>query len=193
MLLILSGPAGSGKTTAADNLLASCPQVRRVVTATTRSPRAGEVHQQDYHFLSQEAFSELIERGEVYEHATIHGRTYGTPRFAVDPLLSAGYDLLLVIDVQGAAAFRKAAQGDPALAQRLHTVFLKPRDEAQLRQRLAKRGTEASQEIERRMQTARQELSCAEAFDTTIETTTPEADHASLLRLYQSLRQQPAG
>lgn len=160
--------------------------LKRVVTATTRAPREGEEDGVDYHFLSKEVFQARIAAGEFYEYACVHGcdRYYGTPKAAVAGPLSRGSNLLLVIDVQGAAAFRDAARNDSALAASLLTVFLKPRNLEQLRERLKKRGADSDAEIERRLRTAADELAEAQHFDRIVHTGTPDEDFAALTAIY---------
>lgn len=187
-LLILSGPAGSGKTTLAEEATAAFSQLKRVVTATTRQPRAGEVDGRDYHFYEVATFEEKIAHGAFYESALVHGRYYGTPKSSVTEPLKAGVDLLLVIDVQGADAFRKAADEDAWLAERLHTIFLMPANLDQLRERLKGRGSDDVKEIERRMDTAKQELEQADCFDHRITTTSKAADFAAFEALYRKLK-----
>ncbi|MFW6163248.1 MAG: guanylate kinase, partial [Planctomycetota bacterium] len=100
-LIVLSGPAGVGKSTVAEHV---CRRLglRESVSATTRAPRPDEVNGRDYLFLSDEEFHERLARGEFLEHARVHGHLYGTPRGPVERALAAGESRLLVIDVQGA-------------------------------------------------------------------------------------------
>jgi guanylate kinase len=99
MLFVLSAPSGTGKTTVAERLLKSCPGVRRIITATTRSKREGEVHGVDYLFISYEEFKEKIEEGYFLEYAEVYGHYYGTPKDQVIRNEEEGVDSLLVIDV----------------------------------------------------------------------------------------------
>ena len=99
-MLIISGPAGSGKNTVAERLMGEFPQVRRVVTSTSRPPRGAEKDGEDYHFLSTEDFERAIEDGEFFEYAKVHGRYYGTSKKAVRDAFGRGDDLILIIDVQ---------------------------------------------------------------------------------------------
>jgi guanylate kinase len=165
LLLLLSGPAGSGKTTLGQNLLAAEPGLHRVVTATTREPRPGERDGEDYHFLSPDAFHALRERGGFLETATVHGRSYGTPEAEVRAALAGGHDALLIIDVQGMRQVRAAAPGKDWLRGRVVTVFLAPPDPEELRRRLQERGTDDPAEVERRLETARAERAAAPEFD----------------------------
>lgn len=184
--MILSGPAGSGKTTLSERLCAEVPKIERVVTCTTRAPREGEVNEVDYHFLDEATFEAKVAEGAFYEYAQVHAYRYGTLKSAVTEPLKAGIDLLLVIDVQGAAALREATREDPSLAKALVSVFVAPADEAQLRQRLAGRGSDNAEEIERRMNTARKELRLWPQYDYFIDSHTQEADFTHLLSIYRA-------
>lgn len=187
-LLVLSGPAGCGKSTVAARLVQACPNLHRAVTATTRAPRPGESEGQDYFFLSDEAFAAKVAAGEFFEHATIHGRRYGTLREPVETRLANGADVLLVIDVQGAEAFRAAARESAAIKAALATIFIQPASLEQLRQRILHRGTEAEAEIEARLETARREIAEAPKFDYVITTGTREEDFTALLGIYQTIK-----
>lgn len=187
VLLLIAGPAGSGKTTLCDRLMAEFANVKRVVTATTRAPREGEQNGLDYFFLSPEAFEAGIARGEFYEHALVHGRHYGVLKREIDRRLDAGEDLLLNIDVQGAASFRKAAGENPILAERLVTVFIELSHEA-IRQRLRERGTDDASEIERRIVSAEKELVEAPQFQYRIRSGSKAEDYATLRDIYLSTK-----
>lgn len=160
LLVVLSGPSGVGKTTVVDGLLAR-PGFGRAVTATTRAPREGEVDGRDYHFLDAATFARWVAEDRFLEHATVHGRSYGTPRTSVDAVLAAGNVCLLNIDVQGAALLR--ADGVDALF-----VFLTAPDGPTLRARLTGRGSDDPDEIERRLATARAEMARAPEFDAVV-------------------------
>lgn len=158
-LLVLSGPSGVGKTTVADRLLRE-EGIERVVTATTRAPRPGEVPGVDYHFLTRDEFEEGIREGRFLEHAHVHENLYGTPRDAVEAGLRAGKNLLLNIDVQGAAILRETARDLDTVS-----VFLLPPSPQVLEERLRGRGTETAGELERRLETARHELERRDEYD----------------------------
>jgi len=107
IIILISGPAGIGKTTVCESLLAEfSPGLERVVTATTRAPREGELDGVDYHFLSTEEFGQKVLANEFYEHALVHARRYGTLKSEIRRRLEMGVDLLLNVDVQGFEAFR---------------------------------------------------------------------------------------
>ena len=188
VLLVLAGPAGSGKTTLSERLVAEQPGVERVVTATTRPMRPGEVNGVHYHFLSEAQFDEALARGEFLEWACVHGRyRYGTLRRAVVDRLVAGLSLVIAIDVQGVRSVRAAAKQDPVLRRALTTVFVAPATIDELRARLGGRG-ENEAEIERRMQTALAELREAASFQHRIDSRSRDEDFAALLAIWTAAR-----
>ncbi len=155
ILFVVSAPSGAGKTTLCDALRQTSDFVY-AVSCTTRPPRAGEIADEDYHFVSAPDFLARVEAGEFLEYAEVHGQYYGTLR---DPILSdlrKGVDVLIDIDTQGAGAIR--AYDDPFVRQALADVFIMPPDLEELRRRLTKRGTETSAQIELRLQTAAREM-----------------------------------
>jgi guanylate kinase len=188
VLLVLAGPAVSGKTTLSERLVAERPGVERVVTATTRPMRPGEVNGVHYHFLSEAQFDEALARGEFLEWACVHGRyRYGTLRRAVVDRLAAGLSLVIAIDVQGVRSVRAAAESDALLRRALTTVFVAPATIDELRARLGGRG-DSEAEIERRMQTALAELREAGGFQYRIASRSRDEDFAALLEIWQAAR-----
>ncbi len=185
LILVISGPAGSGKNTVSERLMAEFPSVRRVITSTSRPPRGAEKDGVDYHFLSKEQFERGIERGDFYEYAKVHDRYYGTSKKALDEIDG---DSILIIDVQGAATWRGIAERYPEIKRRLTTVFIAPDSEAELRARLAGRNTETAEEIERRMKTAVDEFKQADKFDVRILSKTRDEDYAALRKIYTDLK-----
>lgn len=188
LLIIISGPAGAGKTTLCERLMEEFPAVKRVVTTTTREPREDEVDGVDYHFLSVLEFEAKASYGDFYEWARVHARYYGSERRAVLEPLREGKELLLNIDVQGADAYRKAAAEDPFLAERLVTVFIKPQSLEQMHKRLVHRDAETLEDIARRMKSAEKEVAAAEQFDEVITTGTREADYQEFREIYLRAR-----
>ena len=181
VLLVLAGPAGSGKSTLCDRLVAVDIGFSRVVTSTTRAPRAGEVNDVHYHFFTPAEFDARIAAGEFMEWAWVHGeRRYGTLAASVLGPLLQGQSLVMSVDVQGVESLRRIAAGNPFLARALATVFIVV-DYERLRARIRERGKDNEAEIARRMATAEAELREAPKFDYVIESSTRDDDFAALL------------
>jgi len=185
VLLIVAGPAGSGKTTLCERLVAEAPVFSKVVTATTRPPRAGERNGVDYHFLTPEQFDAGVAAGKFLEWAWVHQKyRYGTPASSVLEPLSMGRSLVINIDVQGVESFRLAARTEPLIARHMATVFIEvPMEE--LRHRMLLRGQDCEEEIERRLRTAERELHESGWFDFRIKSTTREGDFQALLAAWR--------
>ena len=161
-LVVLAGPTAVGKGTVAAAIRERHPEVWISISATTRTPRPGEVDGVHYHFVSDEEFDRLDAEGELLEWAVVHkAARYGTPRRPVEERLAAGQPAMLEIDLQGARQVRETMPG--ALF-----VFLKPPSWEELVRRLVGRGTESEEERERRLDTARHELAAEPEFDVTI-------------------------
>jgi guanylate kinase len=165
LLVLLSAPSGGGKTTLQQQLLAARPDMTRAITCTTRDPRPGEKDGVDYYFLDAESFLKRVQAGNFLEHATVYGRSYGTLKSEVLNKLRQGKDVLLSVDVQGAATIREHAEQDPELKRALVSVFLTPPSLAVLEARLRKRGTDSEAEIQKRLRSARQEIAQWKNFD----------------------------
>jgi guanylate kinase len=192
VLLVIAGPAGSGKTTLCDRLVAEAPVFSRVVTTTTRAPRAGEVDGVHYHFLTPGQFDAKAAAGAFLEWAWVHGKNrYGTLASSVLDPLAAGRSLVINIDVQGVDNFRRAAVADPLLARRMATVFIEV-PPAVLRARMVGRGQNTAEDMERRLRTAEAELREARKFDHRIKGTTRDADFAALLAIWRKTQKRVA-
>ena len=187
-LFIVSGPAGIGKTTVCDHMLKEIPSVERAVTSTTRAPRRGEVDTVDYYFFDHDTFQAKIDAGAFYEYAHVHNQLYGTLKSEIQGKLAIGIDLLLNIDVQGAAQMRETAQNDPLLKGKVVTIFIMPPTIEVLAARLRGRGTDAEDEIQRRMAVAVEEMQLSKHYDHKIVSATREADLAALVAIYKSTR-----
>ena len=189
IVLIICGPAGSGKTTLCDQLLEEFTgKIQRQVTTTSREPRPGEVDGVDYHFLGPDVFEQRIQAGGFIEWALVHGRYYGSQRKHIEALLAEDKDILLNIDIQGARSFREEGKRNPALAGRIRDVFIRPRSMEQLRERLRGRGADDEEEIERRLQSAREELQAIGDFDHVITSGSRDEDYAALRDYYLKLK-----
>jgi guanylate kinase len=165
-------------------MLAEVPALWRVVTSTTRKPREGEKDHVDYYFFDHATFEQKIAEEHFYEHAHVHSHIYGTLKSEVQDKLAAGTDLLLNIDVQGAAQMRETAQTDELLKGNVVTVFIMPRTLEELEQRLRGRATDAEDEIQRRMQVASDEMQQHELYDHTILSGSRNEDFAALHKIY---------
>lgn len=158
-LIVLAGPTAVGKGTVAAHIRAHHPEIHLSVSATTRSPRPGEVDGEHYFFVDDAEFDRMIAADELLEWATVHNaHRYGTPRGPIEKVLGAGRTALLEIDLQGARQVRAA---DPSAT----LVFLLPPSWDELVQRLVGRGTENEEERARRLRTARVELASQGEFD----------------------------
>lgn len=162
-LVVLAGPTAVGKGTVTEEVRRRHPEVWISVSATTRRPRPGEIDGRHYHFLTDEAFADLREAGDLLEYAWVHRQAwYGTPRGPVEEQLRHGRPALLEVDIQGARQVRQAMP-DALL------VFLMPPSWDELVRRLVGRGTETRAEQRERLATAREELAAAKEFDVLIE------------------------
>lgn len=195
VLLVIAGPAGSGKSTLCDRLVAEDVSFSRVVTTTTRPPREGEVNGVHYHFFTPGEFRRRVETGEFLEWAQVHGkgdgRLYGTLRSSIMDPMAEGRSLVISIDVQGVESFRRAAQADPLLARRMTTVFIVV-DHERLIARMRSRAQDNEDEIAGRMRTAERELREAHKFDHRIESRTRDEDFAALRRIVELARAKSA-
>lgn len=172
-LIVVSGPSGTGKTTlcrkACDDGLAVFS-----VSCTTRQPRPGEIDGKDYYFLAEDDFLSRVERGELFEHARVHDRWYGTLKSHVYENLRAGTDVLLDIDVQGAIQIR--ACQDELVRRCLLDLFILPPSLEELRARLAGRATEDAAAFELRMSNAEAEMEHWSDYQHVLISDTRESD-----------------
>jgi guanylate kinase len=157
-LFIVCAPSGAGKTSLVGELLRADPGIRLSVSFTTRKPRPGEVHGREYHFVSEQEFGQMAERGAFLESALVHGNHYGTSQPWIAEQRAAGADILLEIDWQGAAQVRKL------IPESIGIFILPPSFEALL-SRLNKRAQDAPAVIAARLAAAREEISHVGEFD----------------------------
>lgn len=169
VLMVISGPAGSGKGTAVKLLFDIVPELTLSVSVTTRSPRPGEVDGVHYFFISKEEFREKLAAGEILEHTEYCGNYYGTPEKAVRDTLSRGRDVILEIEVDGASQIKKKFPDAV-------TVMLLPPDGKSLEARLRGRGTETDDVIAARMARARAEIALADSYDYIVVSRDGEAE-----------------
>lgn len=159
LLLVVSGPAGTGKGTLDSALLSRHSDMKLSVSATTRQPRNGEIDGVHYFFISEKQFKEMIDNDEFLEYMHVFGMNYyGTPRKFVEEQLHRGIDIILEIDVQGAMKVKKAYP-DAVL------IFIAPPSMGELKSRLIKRGTETEEQIEKRFATAFEEIKYISEYD----------------------------
>lgn len=157
MLLVISGPSGTGKGTLIELLRAEDPSFAFSVSATTREPRQGEVDGVHYHFMTQERYDQLVEEDAFLEYARVHTGCYGTLKSEVYERMEQGQNVLLDIDVQGALNVMKK---EPECV----SVFILPPSYKELRRRLVERGTETPEQIEVRMNNARKEIALKDHY-----------------------------
>jgi guanylate kinase len=181
LLFVISAPSGGGKTTLCEQLLATRPDMARAITCTTRAPRPGEKDGRDYYFLDAGTFLKRVQAGHFLEHATVYGNSYGTLRGEVLDKLRTGKDVLLNIDVQGAASVRTSVENDDDLKRAFISVFLTPPSAAILEARLKKRGQDSPATIQKRLSVARQEVAQWRHFDYLIISTSIKEDLRRML------------
>jgi guanylate kinase len=157
-LFIVAAPSGAGKTSIVNACLARDPNIALSISFTSRAPRPGERHAQHYHFVGADEFQRMIDAGDFFEWANVHGDLKGTARQSVEPQLNAGRDVLLEIDWQGAQQVR--AQVPDAVG-----VFILPPSREALEERMRKRGQDSEDVIARRLAAAREEMSHFGEFD----------------------------
>ncbi len=158
LLVVISGPSGVGKDTVLDHMKQRGLPFHFVVTATTRPIRPGEVEGEDYFFVEEQEFLDMIERGELIEHALVYNDHKGVPRQQIREAMDSGQDVVMRVDVQGAKTIR-------SLAPEALLIFLTAGDEEELARRLRKRRTESEAELQLRLATAKQELGYLDVFD----------------------------
>jgi guanylate kinase len=171
LLFVLSAPSGTGKDTVIKTLKQRGMDFHVVASVTTRAPRNGESEGNPYYFVSQETFDRMVAQNELLEHAKVHGNWYGQPLQQIRDHLLAGRDVMLKIDVQGAATVRKKLPG-------AIFIFLTPGSSEELVQRLTGRQTETEAELQRRLQDAQQELAQRSDYDYIIENRQGQLDEA---------------
>jgi guanylate kinase len=186
LLVLISAPSGGGKTTIIEHLLAARPQMTRAVTCTTRPARQGEKDGVDYYFLDAASFLKRVQAGNFLEHATVYGNSYGILKSEVLGKLRQGKDVVLSVDVQGAATIRQQASEDSELQRALISVFLTPPSLALLKQRLEKRGTDSPAAIQKRLGVARQEIAQWKNFDYLLISTSIQEDLRKMLAIVEA-------
>jgi guanylate kinase len=171
LLIVISGQSGAGKDSLLQGLKKRDHPFHFVVTATDRPPRPGEVHGVDYFFLTTEEFLEMQRAGELLEHAIVYGQHKGIPKQQVREALASGKDVIIRVDVQGAATVR-------SIVPEAVLIFLTASSEEELEQRLRARKSESPEQLRERMETARAEITHLSDFDYFIVNANGELDRA---------------
>lgn len=157
-LFVISAPSGTGKTTVVRRLLEKYPELEESISYTTRPPRSGEKDHTDYHFVDDETFRNLIDENFFAEWAEVHGALYGTPVKPIEQALDQGSRMVLDVDVQGGMSLKKRFP-------HAVTVFLLPPSEEELIKRLRERGTEKEEQISKRLNNAKREMTFKDKYD----------------------------
>ncbi|OUC13759.1 MAG: guanylate kinase [Alkalinema sp. CACIAM 70d] len=157
-LIVITGPSGVGKGTLLKSLLARHPELRLSLSATTRSPRPGEVDGVNYRFITRPEFERMVAHGEFLEWAEFAGNCYGTPRSSVDELLKRGEWVVLEIELEGARQIRKSFPS-------AYRIFILPPSLEELESRIRGRGQDSDDAISKRLQRAQAEIDAANEFD----------------------------
>ncbi len=190
LMLVMSSPSGAGKTTIARALLQRDAEITMSVSATTRSPRPGEVDGKDYHFIDVERFRSMVEAGEFLEHARVFDNYYGTPTPPVEAAVRSGKDVLFDIDWQGTQQVAQNARAD------LVSIFILPPSVEELERRLHTRAQDSAEVVKKRMSKAADEMSHWREYDYIVVNTDLETSIASvqsILRAERLKRDRQAG
>jgi guanylate kinase len=159
LMLVLSSPSGAGKTTITRALIERDPELESSVSVTTRPARVGEIHGRHYHFIDQAQFQAMVEGGELIEHATVFGNSYGTPRAPIEAALAAGRDVVSDVDWQGTQQLKESMRND------IVSVFVLPPTIAALETRLRSRAQDSPEVVAQRMAKSADEMSHWPEYD----------------------------
>jgi guanylate kinase len=192
LLILISAPSGGGKTTLCQQLLKARPDMTRAITCTTREPRPGERNGVDYHFFDATEFLKRLHAGNFLEHATVYGNSYGILKSELLGKLRSGKDVLLNVDVQGAATIREQAESEPELKRALITIFLTPAPLTVLEERLKKRAADSPAVIQKRLAVARQEITQWKNFDYLLVSGTKQEDLRRILAIVEAEKMRSA-
>lgn len=171
LLVVISGPSGVGKDSLVERIRERGFPFHFVVTVTDRAPRPEEVHGEDYFFVSTAEFERMIEEGELIEHAVVYGQYKGVPKQQVRKAVASGKDVIMRVDVQGARTIGR-------VAPEAVLVFLTASSEEELERRLRSRGDDSSEQVDRRIATAREEMKRLPEFDYVVVNRRGELDRA---------------
>jgi len=185
LVLVISGPAGVGKTTICNRLLEEFRNhLTRVVTTTTRKPRKGETHGKDYYFTELNEFKSLVKKNAFLEHELIHGNYYGTSKRAVYDKIKRSKNVLINIDVAGAKNLSTKISEENKFETKIVSIFLKPNNLNVLEDRLKQRGSDSHEEINRRLETAKNEILFADNFNHLIVSDEKDCDYRTVKEIY---------
>jgi guanylate kinase len=188
LILAISGPAAVGKTTICDRLIQEFkPSLSRLITATTRAPRANEENGIDYYFLSDSEFEKKLSNDCFLEHEIIHGNKYGVLKETILEAQTLSLDILLNIDVNGTASLKHFCRTQEEFKGQLKTIFIKPQTLADLNLRLRSRASEGEEQIQIRLDNAKAEILREREFDFVIESGTRDSDYEKVKTIYLSL------
>jgi guanylate kinase len=188
LILAISGPAAVGKTTICDRLIQEFkPSLNRLITATTRAPRANEENGIDYYFLSDSEFEKKLSNDCFLEHEIIHGNKYGVLKETILEAQTLSLDILLNIDVNGTASLKHFCRTQEEFKGQLKTIFIKPQTLADLNLRLRSRASEGEEQIQIRLDNAKAEILREREFDFVIESGTRDSDYEKVKTIYLSL------
>ena len=182
LLLILSSPSGAGKSTLSRKLMAWDTDLSFSVSATTRSPRSGEVDGREYYFKTRDEFQAMVKDGQMLEHAEVFGNFYGSPRGPVEAAMSQGRDTLFDIDWQGGQQIKQAMRGDVV------SIFILPPSIAELESRLRGRAQDSEEVIAQRMAKSQSEISHWMEYDYVIVNRDLDAAFGELVTIVQAER-----
>jgi guanylate kinase len=182
-MLVLSSPSGAGKTTLSRRLLQAEPQLEFSVSATTRPKRPAETEGRDYHFVSEEQFAQMRERGGLLEHSEIYGHHYGTPGAQVEAVLHSGHDMIFELDAKGMHALKAAKPEDVV------SVFILPPSVEELTLRLRSRAQDDEATLQRRLARVSEELKHWDEYDYVIVNQTLDVAQHELSEILHAERQ----
>ncbi len=165
MLIVVSGASGTGKSTICAQVRKDMPEIGFSISCTTRPPRPGEKDSVDYYYINRNEFEKRIEAGAFIEHAEVFSNYYGTLKSEVIDKIKAGKDIFLDIDIQGALQIQRAAGNDPVLKKCCEFIFIVPPSIAELEKRLRGRSTDSEEEISKRLEKAKHEISFCHKYD----------------------------
>jgi guanylate kinase len=179
-MIIVAAPSGAGKSSFVDRICREIPSLYDVITCTTRQQRVGESQGKPYFFISVEEFQEKIKKGFFIEWATVHGNLYGTPSDQIDQAWAQGKCVIMDIDVQGAATFKKQFPD-------AQTIFILPPNIDELRRRVIKRQGSVPADLEVRMTNAKKEIEHAHKFDFTLVNDEFESSYLNFKKIVEDL------